>query len=386
MTTDHFEDFDAKLKLCNQRLTAASIRAKVARKGHSLYLRATLPPKPEAKCSKPHQQHIPLDLKTTPEGLRRAEAEAKKVGAALDLKEFNWANYSLRAATKTEPQTVADWLAAFEVSCFADRKRTPTIEQSFESTYYDYLKRLPQAQLLTAAVLERGIKATEPDSYTRRAICFAYKSFGAFAGIDVSFINKKLRGKYSSRKPAPRALPTDEMIVAMFFQIPNLNWRWVYGMMAVFGLRPHEVFHVDTQDLEQGGMVLKVLNDTKTGYREVLPLHPEWIDQFDLRHKRFPNIQVIGKCNQALGAKISNNFRRYKVPFPPYNLRHSYAVRCVAFGIHVSLAARWMGHSVAIHTDTYHQWISAATEQAAFERSMQNPNRPKPPVVKLVAA
>jgi integrase len=345
-----------------------------------------LPPKPEAKCSKPHQQHIPLDLKTTPEGLRRAEAEAKKVGAALDLKEFNWANYPLRAATKTAPQTVADWLAAFEGHYFADRKRTLKIESSFKAAYYDYLKRLPQAQLLTAAVLERGIKATEPDSCTRKAICFAYKSFGAFAGIDVSFINKKVRGNYSSLKPAPRVLPTDETIVEVFFQIPNLNWRWVFGMMAVFGLRPHEVFHLDTQELEQGGRVLKVLDDTKTGYREVLPLHSEWIDQFDLRHKRLPNIQVVGKNNQALGAKISCGFRRYKVPFPPYNLRHSYAVRCVAFGFHESMAARWMGHSVAIHTGTYHQWISGPTEQAVFERSMQNPNRPKPPVVKLVAA
>jgi len=386
MTTDHFEDFDAKLKQCNQRLTAASIRAKVARKGRSLYLRGTLPAKPEEKCSKPHQQYITLDLKATPEGLRRAEAEAKKVGAALDLKEFSWANYSLRAATKTEPQTVSDWLAAFEVNYFADRKRTPKNENSFECTYYAYLKRLPQAQLLTPAVLERGIKATEPDSCTRSVMCFACKSFGTFAGIDVSFINKKVRGTYSSRKPAPRTLPTDETIVAVWSQIPNLDWRWVYGIIATYGLRPHEVFHVDTQDLEQGGMVLKVLEPTKTGYREVLPLHPEWIDQFDLRHKRLPNIQVVGKCNQALGAKISSAFRYYKVPFPPYNLRHSYAVRCVAFGIHESMAARWMGHSVAIHTGTYHQWITSASEQAAFERSMQNPNRPKPPVVKLVAA
>ncbi|MBD2028273.1 hypothetical protein [Leptolyngbya sp. FACHB-711] len=42
--------------------------------------------------------------------------------------------------------------------------------------------------------------------------------------------------------------------------------------MATFGLRPHEVFHLDTRGLKQGGYVLKVLEETKTGYREVHPL------------------------------------------------------------------------------------------------------------------
>ena len=151
--------------------------------------------------------------------------------------------------------------------------------------------------------------------------------------------------------------------------------------MATYGLRPHEIFHLDTQDLEQGGYVLKVLDATKTGYREVRPLHPEWVDQFELRQKRLPKINVSGKCNKKLGSHISVGFRRYKVPFRPYSLRHCYAVRCIRFTIDASLAARWMGHTVAVHTTTYQAWISRNVEQEEFERSLQNPNRPKPPVL-----
>jgi len=274
------------------------------------------------------------------------------------------------------------------------------------------LKRLAQNQVLTKELLEKAIKMTEPDSQPRSAMCFACKTLGEFAGVDVSFIDKKLKGTYSSNKPAPRNLPSDAEIVEWFYKILNLNWRWAYGMMATYGVRPHELFHLDTQDLEQGGYVLKVLDNTKTGYREVRPLHPEWVDQFGLRQKRLPAIKVIGKCNRRLGSKISVGFRRYKVPFPPYHLRHAYAVRCIRFGVDIaiatllrtflvvcfaccqkcpcpnlcggsytSLAARWMGHTVAVHTRTYQAWISREIEHEAFVKSIQNPNRPLPPAI-----
>ena len=154
----------------------------------------------------------------------------------------------------------------------------------------------------------------------------------------------------------------------------------LYGMIATYGLRPHEVFHLDTQELERGGRVLKVLDETKTGYREIYPLYPEWVEQLGLRHKQLPN--VTGKTNKALGHRVGDAFLRYHIPFPPYNLRHSYAVRCIEFHfINTSLAARWMGHSEQIHTRIYQAWISPEIEQAAFERALKSPNRPQPPLL-----
>ena len=221
--TEDLKKFDAQLKRCNQRLKEASIRATVTRKGHSLYVRATLPPKPNRKQAKPFQQFVPLDAKATSQGLKRGEAEAKKIGAALDLKEFDWADYPLRLEQQAECQTVADWKKALEVSYFEKRKRTPTTEETFYNLYHMYLKRLHQEQLLTKEVLEQAIKATEPDSQLRSAMCFACKVIGKFAGIDVSFIDRELCGRYSSRKPAPRDLPSDDTIVEWFYKIENLD-------------------------------------------------------------------------------------------------------------------------------------------------------------------
>jgi hypothetical protein len=37
-------------------------------------------------------------------------------------------------------------------------------------------------------------------------------------------------------------LPSDEVIVEWYDRIPNPTWRYVYGIMATYGLRNHEVF------------------------------------------------------------------------------------------------------------------------------------------------
>ena len=379
MTKHDFSDFDGKLKLTNLKLKGAQLPVSLTRKGSSLYARATLPPPPDSHKSLPHQQHLKLGMKANLLALKQAEAIAKKIGAAVLLKEFRWSDYG-RGNKKPDKQTAAAWCKAFEVHYFEETQRNPTTEESFKTLYLDYLKRLPQAQALTRESLERVIKATQPNSCQRAKICIAFKRFGLFAGIDISFINEKLKGTYSAFKTAPRDLPSAQVIVDWWSKIPNRGWRWVYGMLATYGLRPHEVFHLDTQELEQGGLILKVLDETKTGYREVRPLYPEWVEQLGLRHKQLPN--VTGKTNKALGHRVGDAFLRYHIPFPPYNLRHSYAVRCIEFHfINTSLAARWMGHSEQIHTRIYQAWISPEIEQAAFERALKSPNRPQPPLL-----
>jgi hypothetical protein len=40
-------------------------------------------------------------------------------------------------------------------------------------------------------------------------------------------------------------------------------------------------------------------------------------------------------------------------------------------GLNLTLAAQQLGHSVAIHTDLYHRWISEKTHQEAFEALFQ---------------
>ena len=51
-----------------------------------------------------------------------------------------------------------------------------------------------------------------------------------------------------------------------------------------------------------------------------------------------------------------------------YALRHAWAVRSIRQGVPTGLAAKCMGHDVAIHCRSYHRWLDAADVAAAAAR------------------
>jgi integrase len=175
-----------------------------------------------------------------------------------------------------------------------------------------------------------------------------------------------------------RPLPTDSQILELVLQIPNFRWRLAYGLMATYGLRNHEVFFCDRSALAPGAdRVLRVLPTSKTGEHQVWPFQPEWIDHFELeRLGRDPNALPIVNLDlrrttlQQVGRRVAEQFRRYGLPITPYDLRHAWAVRTIHIGLPDTVAARMMGHSVAIHTRTYHHWITRRDQQQAVDAAL----------------
>ncbi|MEP0959441.1 hypothetical protein [Microcoleus sp. FACHB-1515] len=229
------------------------------------------------------------------------------------------------------------------------------------------------SQPLTIEALRAAIEAVAADSRQRKRFCISLGKLAEFAGLSVNF--DELRGRYSARSVDPRSLPSDETIAAWFGEVPQM-WRWVYGVMACYGLRNHEVFYLNTIELQRGGWFVSV-TEGKTGMRTVWPCYPEWIEQFDLRSPVLPD--VSGRSHSDLGHRVTQMFRRRNVPFHPYDLRHAWAVRTMLFGLHDALAAQQMGHSRQVHSDIYHHWISQGEHQRAFEALMLRSDRPLPP-------
>ena len=64
-----------------------------------------------------------------------------------------------------------------------------------------------------------------------------------FAGFQTDF--SALVGSYSPKRVAPRLLPSDEAIAVARLSITNEAWQWVFGVVACYGLRPHEAFHLN---------------------------------------------------------------------------------------------------------------------------------------------
>ncbi|GAX39741.1 integrase family protein [Tolypothrix sp. NIES-4075] len=167
--------------------------------------------------------------------------------------------------------------------------------------------------------------------------------------------------------------------IQYFYQIEDEAWRWVYGMLATYGLRNHEVFRLDFGAIARGDYIVNVGENSKTGARRVWPCYPEWFSQFNLQEVTLPKVN-LDRPNADIGHAVTLWFHRH-IPFQPYDLRHCWAVRTLEFGLDVSLAAQQMGHSAQIHTELYHHWINERHHQRAFELMMHRSERPTPPVV-----
>lgn len=364
-----------QLSVVNQRLKALKIGLTILQKGNRLYLRGTLPPRPGSEKNKPHQQEIALGVEATIEGLKTAEKEARKVGGLLAIGEFDWLPYLRHRAIGQDNKRIGDWVSELEKDYFMRRAKNPQSLSTWQTNYMEVFSQLPQTELLSKEILMQAIKATKPDTRMRQKTSLALAKLVEIANFD--FDAKRFSGNYSPTKVSKRSLPSDEAIAIWWSKISHPAWRWCFGMLATYGLRPHEVFHLDLKNFQEGTGVLRVL-EGKTGERRIWPLHPEWVEAWSLFDVKVPS--CTGRNNKELGQRVSQYFRRQGMEFRPYDLRHAWAIRSMEYGLEVSLAASQMGHSVAIHIETYHAWLDEHHQQQAYERLLNNPSRPVAPI------
>lgn len=369
------EDIQGLLASANQRLKSGGTTVRVEEKGKKLVLRATLPPKPGSTRTKPHQQRIYLGLPTSKSGINRAEKEALKLGGMLACKEFNWAIY-IQIDTPNL-LTSGEWISKFEKFYFQKRQRTHKSEYTYKCDYHNIFKRLEQNKPLTPDSLLKACLETQPETKNRKRACMALGAIAKFADIKVDL--KPYAGTYTAKSHAVRDLPDDFRIAEAYYAINNPNWQWVYGMLAAYGLRNHEVFRLDLRSLRNHDPIITVLPNTKTGLRRVWAFFPEWFEEWSLWDVKLPNVSV-DRGNPEIGRAVTQYFRR-NIPFHAYDLRHCWAIRTLEFGLDVTLAAQQMGHSVKMHTDLYHHWISDKHHQRAYEILANNPNRPITPKI-----
>ena len=242
--------------------------------------------------------------------------------------------------------------------------------------YFRRLQEMAEQQpgLSLAETIYATIQSTRANSRSRQVCCTALDALATFLNVPLPTPLKSFWGNYGNSKTGVRSLPTDKDILAAYEKIPHEGWKFVYGIMATYGLRNHEVFYSDYEMLASGDeeAAIEVLETTKTGQHDVWPFYPEWIDAFNLREINLPKVNTdLNKTTlQLVGQQVSKQFKRYGIPFSPYDLRHAWAVRTVHVGLPDTVSARMMGHSVAIHNRTYHKWITRRDQRAAVKSAM----------------
>ena len=381
----------------NGLLAAEGCALRLEIRGGRLGLRGPLPDRLGA--GQVQIQRLSLGLPASPAGLTKALERLARLRQELASGRFQWRDWQrdIAGAGEGSPagagagglgfRPLAEQLEAFEVAFRNDpkRRRRPAGSRStWAAAYRPYLRRLvanaadQRPGPLDADLLVDVLESYEISSRSRQQCGVALAALARHLQLELPEDWRDRAAGYGLHLTRFRPLPTDSQILELVGQIPNPRWRLAYGLMATYGLRNHEVFFCDGSALAPGAdRVLRVLPTSKTGEHQVWPFQPEWIDHFELeRLGRDPNalppvnLDLRRTTLQQVGRRVAEQFRRYGLPITPYDLRHAWAVRTIHIGLPDTVAARMMGHSVAIHTRTYHHWITRRDQQQAVDAAL----------------
>ena len=327
------------LTSANDRLKEAALRCSLQQRGDLFYLVATLPHRDGAGRK---QQKIPLGRTT----LQQAEAKAFLLGSQLRNNAFNWHDWAHAEGNSTF------------ITCGEFRKRARMIyeqrytgEGSWTAKWDQALKNLPpDGTPCTRGILVATVEAMKPKSASRRDRGFVLSTVAKTLEIEGHEDVLAASKGYGRADVVPRDLPTDEQILENYKKIRLPHFKWMFGTIAIFGLRPHEAA---TVQFDEDGYA-EIDERTKTGFHVTPPNPSAWVEIFkpyDIVRPDYPINKITTACN-------AHNIRVCAVEFPLYHLRHCFAIRCMEKAVPMDVAAGLMGHSPDEHYRTYRRWLN----------------------------
>ena len=359
-----FEKIDAEIDSVNLKLKADLHPVTIQRRGQRLSLVATLPPKQNSLKQRYHQQRISLKLRANSKGLRRAHKFAIVLSDDLDRDKFNWADWiALDAETAPDDiNTCGYWIEQFRQHIWDSLTGNKEIRWKKQWLYFG-LNRLPSDTPLTPdTIITAALTKSLEHKAARDRACYQLQRFADFAGVSVDL--SPLRAGYSSND-VERIPLEDIQIVKTIDAIPDPRWRYVFALMATYGLRDHEAFLCTLEDRD-GVLVASVPKNTKTGAHVAYPVPANWIDRWLMEDRTLPRVKAVN--NDVYGSESSKYWRSLNAPGTPYSLRHAYSIRCHLKKVSPPIIAGWMGHTVQTNQSTYQKWIADTTNKAAWEK------------------
>ena len=375
---------DYSIEAVQSRLRAKRSKVMVVLRGKSaLNLQAVLPPKPLSGKRSWHQQYIPLrrsypdgnskdSLKARAQIMKVCEAEADLLNTELLYERFTWDKYAVRGLPNTTP--VGEVVAKFEQ---AYRRDNELQDKTWARNWWRYFKLMPQDKNLTPNIMLNtvALKST-PHTGTRQTMIGKFEKLAKFAAVDVDFSPYK-ENLSKHRRSQQRTIPSDEIIranrpqITTMYKKTQLGWQWVYGIIYVAGLRPHEAFFCEWSD--KGLEVLKGKTGPRTILYQVMELTtPGLIDEWNLKAIELPRIDAESAyANQSLGNKISIGLSRQGViEVNPYDLRHAFALNTIKARIPERVAANMMGHTIDIHRQRYRKWLDVDRSEEILDQML----------------
>ena len=335
-----------------RRIPMASINALRGR----LYLLARVP----RRDGRPGlaQQRIALRLDDTPVNRRVAAKQLQTLERQLEAGTFEWAYWN---------DETAGSLAWRDAIARLHRARVVlgrTSETTWEINYLGRLRQVPPGSTCDTASIEAALLRYDRASCSYKELYYLLKHLARLVAVPFPEVPLPT---YAQAELV--AVPTDAEIVEWVETAGPA--AWYFGMMATYGLRPHEV---------EGAVLVErdycqVQEGTKTGFRTVVPVPREWVERFTLHDRRLrPTLQGAAHDRPDMVAKwLSKELKRLGLPWRPYALRHAFAARLWREGgsrLDIYTAARLMGHTPTQHAKTYRAHIQPHQVAEAAERAL----------------
>ena len=375
-----------EINVINRKFLIKGSKLKIEKRGGKLNIRGSLPSKENKNIQK--VQRISLGIDADIDGLEEAKKKLQLINLQLELNQFKWRDWitsSIQEGNKTYEFFIKE-ISEFEKKFFKEQRNehlNSARKSTWNSSYKPYIKRMINIYKKNDNkdinhIFLRTLKSYQEGSRSRKQCGTSLNVFANFLKLSLPSEWKSLSRGYGIKKASYRDLPDDNLIEELWRNIPNKSWQYVFGLMATYGLRNHEVFFCDLSALKNNGdKILRVLPTTKTGEHQVWPFHPKWVDLFQLSSLG-NDPSLLPKINrdlsqttlQNIGKRITDQFNRYGIRIRPYDLRHAWAVRTIFYDLPDTVAARMMGHSVSLHNQTYHHWITKRDQQKAVNNAL----------------
>lgn len=298
------------------------------------------------------QTRIALKLDDTPVNRRAAAKQLQTLERQLATGTFQW-SYWL-----DEAEHGITWREAIARLYRARVVLGRTSETTWEINYLGRLRQLPPGGIVTSESIAAALQRYDRASCSYKELFYLLRHLARLVGVAFPEVPVPTYGQAELV-----AVPTDDEIVAWVEGAGPA--QWYFGMMATYGLRPHEI---------EGSVLVErdycqVPEATKTGLRTVVPVPREWVERFRLHDRRLR--PGLSDRPDAVAKWLSKQCRA--LPWRPYALRHAFAGRLWKEGgsrLDVFTAARLMGHTPAQHARTYRAHIQPHVVAEAAERAL----------------
>lgn len=225
------------------------------------------------------------------------------------------------------------------------------------------LRQIPPASTVTSDSIAASLQKYDRSTCSYKELWYLLKQLAQLAAVEFPELPVPTYGQAELV-----AVPTDAEIID-WVERASAAASWYFGMMATYGLRPHEVESSQLIDRDY----CQVQDDTKTGFRTVVPVPRKWVAQFRLHDRRLRPAKTSAGRADACSRWLHKEVRRLGLPWRPYALRHAYAGRLWREGgsrLDIYTAARLMGHTATQHAKTYRAHIQPHAVAEAAERAL----------------